>query len=116
MKRALLILSIVVVSMVIIPMIAVNTVKADAGMLTVIVLFFAVNPLVSIWTGTIAGKDIKHLWFTPVTVAVLFWVFSSLTFKTAFPFVYSAIYFSLCSVSMLITWFVSKKRIINLYR
>lgn len=102
-KRIIVILGLIIISMLIIPLIAVNTVKADAGMVVVLLLFFAVYPVISIWIGIISGKDIKHFWFAPILIAILFWVFSSLTYKTAFPVVYSVIYFIVCSISMLIT-------------
>ena len=86
-----------------------NTVKADAGMLVTMMLFFVVHPIVSIVTGILAGKDIKFFWFTPILVACLFWAFSSFTYVTAFPIVYSAAYLVICAISMLITWFVIRK-------
>ncbi len=107
-NRIVVILSLIIISMLIVPLIAVNTVKADAGMLVALLLFFAVYPVISILIGIISGKDIKHFWFAPILVAVLFWVFSLLAYKTAFPLVYSVIYFIICSISMLITVAVKK--------
>ncbi len=109
-KRIIVILGLIIISMLIIPLIAVNTVKADAGMVVVLLLFFAVYPVISIWIGIISGKDIKHFWFAPILIAILFWAFSSLTYKTAFPVVYSVIYFIVCSISMLITKAVERKQ------
>ena len=108
-KRTVFIFTLLIASMLIIPSITVNTVMADAGMLVTLLMFFAFYPVVSVWAGIISGKDIKHCWFTPVLVAVLFWIFSSLTYKTAFPLVYSAIYFTVCLVSMLITAILMRK-------
>lgn len=102
-KRIVAILLIIIISMLIIPLIAISTVKADAGMLVNLLLFFVAYPAVSAWVGIISGKDIKHFWFTPLLIAVLFWVFSSLTYQTAFPIVYSTIYFIVCCISMVIT-------------
>ena len=56
-KRTIVILAIIVTTMLIIPFVAVNTVKADAGMLVAMMLFFLVNPAVSIVIGILAGKD-----------------------------------------------------------
>ena len=108
-KRLIVILAILVTAMLIIPLVAVNTVKADAGMLVAMMLFFLVYPAFSIVIGIIAGKDIKFFWFTPLLIAGLFWAFSSLTYETAFPIVYSAIYLAVSAVSMLITWLVGKR-------
>ena len=108
-KRAIIILAIILIAMLIIPLITVNTVKADAGMLVTMMLFFVVHPIVSIITGILAGKDIKFFWVTPILVAGLFWTFSSFTYVTAFPIVYSAAYLVICTISMLITWSVTRK-------
>lgn len=108
-KRSIIIIAIILTAMLIIPLITVNTVKADAGMLVTMMLFFAVHPIVSIITGILAGKDIKFFWFTPILVAGLFWAFSSFTYVTAFPFVYSVAYLIICTISMLITWAVTRK-------
>lgn len=108
-KRSTIILAIILIAMLIIPLITVNTVKADAGMLVTMMLFFVVHPIVSIITGILAGKDIKFFWVTPILVAGLFWAFSSFTYVTAFPIVYSAAYLAICTISMLITWLVTKK-------
>ena len=103
-KRGIMILAVIVVSMLIVPMITIHTVKADAGMLVTLLLFFAVYPIVSVVVGVLAGKDIKFFWACPLVLAVLFWLFSCLTYETAFPIVYSAVYFVICVISMMITW------------
>ena len=108
-KRSIIILAIILIAMLIIPLITVNTVKADAGMLVTMMLFFVVHPIVSIITGILAGKDIKFFWVTPILVAGLFWAFSSFTYVTAFPIIYSLAYLVICTISMLITWLVTRK-------
>ena len=108
-KRAIIIITIILTAMLIIPLITVNTVKADAGMLVTMMLFFVVHPIVSITTGILSGKDIKLFWFTPILVAGLFWAFSSFTYVTAFPIVYSVAYLVIGTISMLITWAVTRK-------
>ena len=108
-KRAIIIIAIILSAMLIIPLITVNTVKADAGMLVTMMLFFVVHPIVSIATGILAGKDIKFFWVTPILVAGLFWAFSSFTYVTAFPIVYSLAYLVICTISMQITWSITKK-------
>ena len=109
-KRIIVILTLITVSMLIIPVITVNTVKADAGMLVALLLFFVVNPAVSVCVGIISGQDFKHFWFTPILIAVLFWVFSSITYQTAFPVVYSIIYLVLSFISVLVTWIIVRKK------
>ena len=107
-KKILVIISIIVFSMLIIPVVVVNTVKAEAGMAVVLVLFFILNPLISAFVGIISGRDIKHFWFTPFLIAFLSWLFSCVAYEVTFPFVYSVIYFVLCGVCMLLTRFVKK--------
>ena len=109
-KRAIVIITSIIAVVLIIPLITVNTVKADAGMLVTILLFFAVNPVLSVAMGILSGKDIKFFWFTPLLVAGLFWAFSSFTYETAFPIVYSGIYFIICAITMLITWLITKNK------
>lgn len=108
-KRIIMILTLIIISMLIVPLIVINTVKADAGMLLVIILFFCIYPVVSAFVGVIAGKDIKHLWLAPILVAILFWIFSSITYKSAFPFVYSVAYLIISAIGMIITHKIIKK-------
>ena len=108
-KRTIVILAIIIITMLVVPLIAVNTVKADAGMFVAMMLFFLAYPAVSVVIGILAGRDIKFFWFSPILVAGLFWAFSSLTYETAFPIVYSAIYLAVSAVSMLITWAITKR-------
>ena len=108
-KRTIIIIAIILTAMLIIPIITLNTVKADAGMLVTMMLFFIVHPIVSIVIGILAGKDIKFFWLTPILVAGLFWAFSSFTYVTAFPIVYSIAYLLICTISMMITWLVTRK-------
>ncbi len=109
-KRLLTIFAIIIVTMLVVPIITINTVKADAGMLVTMMLFFVVHPVVSIVVGILAGGDIKFFWFSPLLLAGLFWAFSCLAYEPAFPIVYSAAYLLISSISMLITGFATKKQ------
>ena len=109
-KRSITILAMIVFFMLILPLITIHTVKADAGMLVTLLLFFVVHPAVSIVVGILAGKDIKFFWPAPVAVAALFWLFSTFTYKTAFPIVYSAAYLVIGTIAMLITWAITIKK------
>ena len=108
-KRIIMILALIIISMLVVPLILINTVKADAGLLVVLILFFCIYPVVSAFVGVIAGKDMKYLWYMPILVAVLFWILSSITYKSAFPFVYSAVYLIISAICMLITHKTTKK-------
>ncbi len=107
-KKLVYMLITIIIVMLIIPLIAANTVKADAGMLIALVLFFVANPMLSVFIGIVSGKDIRFFWFMPIVIAILFWIFSSLTFKTAFPILYSAVYLIITAVSMCITWLIKR--------
>lgn len=61
-KRGIIILALIVFFMLILPLITIHTVQADAGMLVTLLLFFVVHPAVSIAVGILAGKDIKFFW------------------------------------------------------
>ena len=108
-KRSIIILALVIFIMLILPLITIHTVKADAGMLVTLLLFFVIHPAVSIAVGILAGKDMKFFWPAPVAVAALFWLFSTFTYETAFPIVYSAAYLVIGTIAMLITWAVNRK-------
>ena len=107
-KRATIIVFLIIASMLISPLIVVNTVRSLDGMWVMILMFFAVNPTISIYSGILSGQDIKHFWWTPIVIAVLFWVFSSLIFEVLFPVFYSVMYFVISTMSMSITKFVKK--------
>ena len=109
-KRSIIILSLIIFFMLILPLITIHTVKADAGMLVTLLLFFVVYPAVSVAVGILAGKNIKFFWPAPVAVAALFWVFSTFTYETAFPIVYSAAYLVIGTITMLITWGVTRSK------
>ncbi len=108
-KRLITIIATIIVTMLVVPLITINNVKADAGMLVTMMLFFIVYPLVSIVVGFLAGNDIKFFWFSPILVATLFWLFSCLAYGAAFPIVYSIIYLAISAFSMLIKGLVVKK-------
>ena len=101
--RLIVIISVLLMSMVIIPVVTANTVKAESGMLVTLILFFIVEPLASVTVGILSGADIKFFWFTPIFTALLFWMVACFVYQPAFPIVYSAIYFVLCTISMLVT-------------
>lgn len=92
-----------------IPLVAVNTKKPQDGMLVVLFLFYALNPVISVILGITSGKNIKFFWFVPVIVTILFCVFSLVTYRTEFPMVYSRIHLVLCGISMVITAVLNRK-------
>lgn len=104
-------LAVSAVVMLVIPWAAATFVKGDAGMAVCFLLFFAINPIYSVFIGAFAGKDMKHLWSLPVISAVLFlcgtWIFFDMG-ETAF-ILYAAVYLVLGIAAMLISMFIRKK-------
>lgn len=99
------------VIMLLFPFLAVNFVKADAGMAVCFILFYAVNPIYSVVIGTFAGKDIKRLWSLPIISSILFLAGTWLLFdmgEIAF-IMYAVIYLILGMFAMLVSMFISKK-------
>ena len=109
-KRAIIIFSFIITLMLISPLIIVNTVRSLDGMWVMILMFLAVNPIVSIYIGFLSGQDIRHFWWTPIVIAVLFWVFSSLIFEITFPVIYSVVYFVIAGITMLLTWLIINRK------
>ncbi len=85
--------------------------QPDAGMLTVLILFFLINPTYSVFIGVYAGKKAGQLWGLPVITAVMFLLGAWGIFKmgeSAF-IMYTAAYIILGTAAMLISMFVHKK-------
>ena len=83
-----------------------------SGMVICFVLFFAINPLFSVFCGVSAGKDIKRLWSLPIITAALFLFGVCLFFEmgeTAF-FLYCGCYLIIGIIAMLISAFVNNKK------
>ena len=108
-RRLTLIILAVFLGMFIIPLFAVNTVKPDVGMLVALILFYVLNLVFSLFLGIASGKDIKFFWFVPILIAVLFWRFSSLSYKTEFPIVYSKLHLVLCGITIALAVFLNRK-------
>ena len=78
-KNVIFWLFVTVVIMVSLPWLAVTFVKSDGGMAVSLVLLFGVNPVYSVCTGILAGRDPKTLWRLPILSSVFFllgaWLF-----------------------------------------
>ncbi len=93
------------------PWLTVTFAKSNAAMAICFLLFFAVNPVYSIYIGAYAGKNIRYLWALPVISAVLFllgtWIFFDMG-ESAF-ILYAGIYLFLGAFSMFISSLARKK-------
>jgi hypothetical protein len=80
--------------MFILPLLTVLFVRSDAGMAVCFILFFAVNPIHSVFVGINSGKNISKLWIMPIITAIIFLISSWILFEfkeIAFV-IYSGIY------------------------
>lgn len=79
---------------------------ADHAAMAAVLLFFAVNPVCSIWEGIAAGRNVRSMWWLPVCNAALFLAGAWLAFDMGTPdfLVYAVPYLMLGIVSMLISW------------
>ncbi len=87
-----------------VPLCITKLVRSDAGMAVCFILFFAVDPLFSIYVGIIAGKSLNESWYMPVIPVVIFvlssWVVFDF-FETAF-IIYGAVYLIIGTIVMII--------------
>ncbi len=85
------------------------------GMALCFILFFAVNPLFSTFSGILAGSDVKKLWILPIVTAGLFilgvWMFFDMG-EPAF-LLYGSAYLVIGIIAMLIRRFIKKKKMKN---
>jgi len=92
------------------PCLAVFFVPADLGMGICMLLFFVINPIYALVSGWKAGKDIRHLWSSPVITALLFlagtWLFLEWG-ETAF-LVYALVYLLIGMAAMGISALLKK--------
>ncbi|MBE7024471.1 MAG: hypothetical protein E7408_00245 [Ruminococcaceae bacterium] len=93
------------------PLAAKKLVPADEGMAAVLLLFFVINPTVSVFMGIRAGRNIKKRWHLPLVTALGFLIFAWLLFSAQeMGFVlYAGIYLVLGYVIMLSTAMLCRK-------
>lgn len=96
--------------MVLLPWLIVTLVRGDAGMAVCFLLFFAVNPVVSVAVGIFSGRNLQTAWFQPAALSVLFLAGVWLNFDVGEPvfLLYAAGYLLLGSLTMLLTWWLHR--------
>lgn len=96
--------------MLLLPWCAITFVKGDGGMAVCFLLFFVVNPILSIGVGIFSGRNIKVSWFQPLLCAMLFvigtWTFFEIG-EISF-IIYAGVYLILGYVSTTISWLISR--------
>lgn len=94
----------------VLPIIAVKTVPADAGMAVCLILFFAINPIAACLIGVFLGKNIKKSWYLVFVLPMLFLLSSVIVFAFDKAFaIYAIAYLVLGIIVMAITTFVKKR-------
>lgn len=114
MRKIITLLLSIIIIMVVIPAIAVFTVRSDMGMAVMIILLFTVNPLFSIFLGMFCGADLKKMWYMPLLSALTFLVSSWIIFGFDIDFsIYAAVYLIAGYFSAFLRRYINK--LINLY-
>ena len=112
MKRYFGPLAVIVGVTLLLPWAAVTCVPGDAGMAACFVLFFAVNPLLALGMGVLAGR--RREWWWPPVAAAMFLLGTRLLFAPGegFP-AYAGAYLALGLAAMAVTrlvWTSKKER------
>ena len=95
----------------VLPWVSVKIIPEDFGMITVLRLFFVINPIYSIISGIFSGRHLKQMWTLPIISALMFlfgaWLFFDKD-ETAFV-LYTGIYLAISTIFMLIARFSHKQ-------
>ncbi len=99
-----------IVSMLVVPCLIVRVAPHNWGMALCFLMFFAINPLVVIMLGIMAGTEIKYLWCIPLISALVFPPFFAIAVKewVIDLFVYAGLYLCIGVVAMLGTHYGMK--------
>lgn len=89
------------------------TFAGSAGMAVCFVLFFAINPIFSVFCGIFAGKNIKKLWMLPIFNAGMFLVGTWLFFEMGEPAfgLYCGVYLIIGLCAMLVTGALCRRKL-----
>lgn len=109
MKRHMAALLPILLVTLLLPWLAVTFLPGDVGMAASLMLFFAVNPLLAIGTGILAGWRRQGWW--PAVMAAFFVLGAWLVFSPGeMAFVlYAGVYLALGLAAMALTWLIRKK-------
>lgn len=98
--------------MIVLPLLAVNFVSSNAGMIASILLLLIINPFCAIFTGVLAGKQVRTLWPLPLLLDVLFILGSRFSLGLDFSesLFYSAIYLAIAAVSSVVAAAITHRK------
>ncbi len=108
-RRLIWNIGLIVVVMFFIPLIVVKF-AGSAGMVVCFVMFFAINPLLSVFIGISSGKDIRKRWYLPLVNSLVFLISAWTIFdmgEIAFVW-YSLVYLLIGYIVMIITTLIYK--------
>lgn len=97
--------------MVCLPWLAVTFVQGSGGLAVCLILFFGIDPIMSVAAGLWAGNRMKKLWYLPLANAVLFLAGVWLNFEMGEPYflIYAGGYLVIGYAVMLIKAVIQKK-------
>lgn len=95
----------IILFMSVLPLLAIKLLPGITGIGLWFVCFFAVNPLIAVCLGALAGTEIKTLWWIPLAVAALFPPLFGIAIGEFVLdlYVYSAIYLPIGILAMVFT-------------
>jgi len=98
--------------MLVLPWLTVRLIQGMEALVICILLFFAVDPLCAVFTGGIAGKQLRKLWWIPLFNAAAFLAGTWICFEpgeTDF-LLYALVYLALGNAAMFIGAWLHTKR------
>ena len=111
-KKIIISLASLIALLLIFPVLFMKLASPSDAMGIAFILFFAVNPVVSVGFGITAGTDMRRLFWLSFLPAVVFPPFFSIAISdfVADLYFYSAFYLPIGVLSMLITHFIRRKK------
>lgn len=71
-NKVILIITVILLVMFLLPLIVVRLSDAHSVMGLMMILFFVINPIMTLLLSVLAGTDINKLWWVPVLIAISF--------------------------------------------
>jgi len=92
--------------MLLIPVLVTRSIQSDGAFMVILLLFFVLNPFVSLLMGLEAGKAVRQSWYLPLANAAFFLVGVWLNFEMGEPafFYYVGFYLLVGYAAMLLRW------------
>lgn len=111
MRKLRIIISIMILTLLIIPLISLKFIQPYEFMGVIVLLFFIINPIVSMIISSMVGKDINKLWWIPIVFSIGFLFCYWIILKEIILdlTIYALIYLILGILCMFISWIIAKK-------